>query len=554
MQSPLFETDEAPASTYKAEAKHYQVLARKYRPSTFADMIGQEVLVTTMRNALQTGRIAHAFVLTGIRGVGKTTTARIIARALNCIGADNTLQQPTIEPCGVCVNCTAIADDRHQDVLEIDAASHTGVGDIRELIENARYGPLSSRYKVYIIDEVHMLSNNAFNALLKTLEEPPAHVKFIFATTEIRKIPVTILSRCQRFDLKRVSVEELSNHYKRILEQEGYSAEDSAVRIIAAAASGSVRDGLSILDQAIASNEGTLLTEATVRALLGLVDYNQVYALFHEVSTGNIAAALALTEKLHINGADPVLLIQDLLEVVHRISRIKAAGAGALPQSTEQELISAKELADTLPTSYLARTWQMLLRGYEEVRSAVQPMAALEMVLIRIAYCSTMPSLESLVAGNDMPSTIPSPAVSTQPLEPIAVNINVAPQESKEGDIVTLQDIANLCLANHEMILYHQVMSEIYPIDIAHGHIKLGLLPSAPKTLVIALRDFLQKITGQNWAIEILPSDTDGIQPTLHQQVEVRSAAAKEQLREHPLVHDILKTINGLEIAQVNTA
>ncbi len=369
----------------------YRVLARKYRPQDFSQLVGQEALVRTITNAIREERIAHAFILTGVRGVGKTTTARIIARSLNCIGADG-LGGPTVEPCGVCEHCIAIAESRHVDVLEMDAASRTGVDNMRELLEGVRYLPASARYKIYIIDEVHMLSTEAFNALLKTLEEPPSHVKFIFATTETRKLPVTVLSRCQRFDLRRVGAELLVSHFAGIVEAEGATAEAEALNLIAGAAEGSVRDGLSLLDQAIAHCGGQVTAEQ-VREMLGLADRVRIYDLFEDLMKGDVAAALAQLREQYDLGADPEVVLRDLLELTHLLTRLQVAPeAGADPGLSEMERQRAEALASGLSMPVLARTWQMLLKGLGEVRGAPSALAAAEMILIRLAYSTDLPN------------------------------------------------------------------------------------------------------------------------------------------------------------------
>jgi len=372
------------------DAAAYRVLARKYRPQTFEALIGQEAMVRTLANAISSGRLAHAFILTGVRGVGKTTTARLIARALNCIGADGA-GDPTTEPCGVCEPCTAIAESRHVDVLEMDAASRTGVDDIREIIDGVQYAPVSARYKIYIVDEVHMLSKSAFNALLKTLEEPPEHVIFIFATTEIRKLPVTVLSRCQRFDLRRVDAERLITHFGEICEKEGAEVDPAALRMIARAAEGSVRDGLSLLDQAIAHGAGRV-EAAQVRDMLGLADRAQVLDLTRAVFAGDIAAALDLLRAQYERGADPAILLADMLETVHWLTRLKVAPAAAESAAPEAERTQGAEMAGSLSMADLTRAWQILLKGLEEVRVAPSPVAAAEMVLIRLAYAAELPS------------------------------------------------------------------------------------------------------------------------------------------------------------------
>ncbi|NBC31279.1 MAG: DNA polymerase III subunit gamma/tau, partial [Alphaproteobacteria bacterium] len=387
--------DAAGRAPDKSADGHYRVLARKYRPGTFAELIGQDTLVRTLTNAIGSGRLAHAFILTGVRGVGKTTTARILARALNCVGEGRT--GPTADPCGVCEPCRAIAADRHVDVLEMDAASRTGVDDIRELIDGVRYAPVSARYKVYIIDEVHMLSKNAFNALLKTLEEPPPHTKFIFATTEIRKVPVTVLSRCQRFDLPRVSHAELVRHFSGICEKEGAVAEPDAITMITRAADGSVRDGLSLLDQAIALaglTEGRLeVTAESVRGMLGLADRALVMDLFDAAVTGNAPATLDRLEAMIRAGADPLVILQDMLDITHGLTRLILVPAAAEgPELSEVERARATALAGQLSVPLLTRTWQVLLKGLGEVQAAPRPEAALEMVIIRLIHSAGLPT------------------------------------------------------------------------------------------------------------------------------------------------------------------
>jgi len=373
------------------------VLARKYRPTTFDQLIGQDTLVRTLTNAVRGGRLAQAYMLTGVRGVGKTTTARLIARALNCVGPDGT-GGVTITPCGQCDNCRAIMEDRHVDVLEMDAASRTGVNDIREILDGVRYRPTSARYKVYIIDEVHMLSNQAFNALLKTLEEPPEHVKFIFATTEIRKVPVTVLSRCQRFDLRRVDQTELAAHFNRVADREGASIEPAALTLIARAADGSVRDGLSLLDQAIAHGDGTV-SEDQVRHMLGLADRAQVFDLFDALMKGDLATALGVLADQYALGADPLVVLQDLLTLAHWLTRHKVVrDSDDDPSLPEAERTRGRAMAEALSMATLTRTWQMLMKGLTEARQAPDPLQAVEMALIRLAYASDLPSPSEAVS------------------------------------------------------------------------------------------------------------------------------------------------------------
>ncbi len=387
-------TSPAPSGPEPAAKGPYRVLARKYRPASFDALIGQDALVRTLTNAVNSGRLAQAWMLTGVRGVGKTTTARLIARALNCIGPDGT-GGVTISPCGVCEHCRAIAEDRHVDVLEMDAASRTGVGDIREILDGVRYRPGSARTKVYIIDEVHMLSTAAFNALLKTLEEPPEHVKFIFATTEIRKVPVTVLSRCQRFDLRRVDADTLSAHFARIATQEGSTVEPGALSLIARAADGSVRDGLSLLDQAIAHGGSATVSEAQVAEMLGLADRAAVFDLLDAILRGATGEALDRLSQQYALGADPLVVLQDMLELVHWMTRAKvvpeSVGDAAVP---EAERTRGKEMAGKLSMPVLGRAWQILLKGLGEARNAPVPLQAVEMVLVRLAFAADLPTPE----------------------------------------------------------------------------------------------------------------------------------------------------------------
>ncbi|MEX2454002.1 MAG: DNA polymerase III subunit gamma/tau [Rhodospirillaceae bacterium] len=408
------------------KSQPYRVLARKYRPTDFTSLIGQEAMVQTLSNAIASGRLAHAFVLTGVRGVGKTSTARIIARALNCIGADGT-GGPTVSPCGVCEHCVSIAEDRHVDVIEMDAASRTGVDDIRELIDGVLYRPVTARYKIYIIDEVHMLSRNAFNALLKTLEEPPEHVKFIFATTEIRKVPVTVLSRCQRFDLRRVKFDVLSAHFASVAEREGARISAGAVALIARAADGSVRDGLSLLDQAIAhGGPESGITEDLVRDMLGVAERVQVFDLFEELMKGEIAAALARFDTMYASGADPSTVLQDLAELTHWLTRLKVApDAAESTPTSDLDLTRGRDFASRIPMAALARAWQMLLKGLSEVRNAPSAAQAAEMVMVRIAYAADLPSPADLVGDlsgggkRAAPASVPQAAPAASEPAPV---------------------------------------------------------------------------------------------------------------------------------------
>ena len=411
-----------------AAAKPYRVLARKYRPSSFDDLIGQEAMVRTVSNAFETGRIPQAWILTGVRGVGKTTTARILARALNYELPDGSVKGPTIAMPKLGVHCQAIMESRHMDVLEMDAASHTGVDDVRQINDSVRYAPASARYKVYIIDEVHMLSTAAFNAFLKTLEEPPEHAKFVFATTEIRKVPVTVLSRCQRFDLRRVEADVLMGHLANIANKEGVEVEDEALGIIARAAEGSVRDSLSLFDQAIAHAAGTVRADA-VRQMLGLADRTRVIDLFEKLASGDIAGAFKEFREQYDVGADPIVVLSDLAEFVNFVTRVKIVPATADNVAFgETERVRAREFAAKLSMRVLSRMWQMLLKGITEVQTATRPAAAAEMVLVRIAYVADLPTPDEAIrmieqnggssptaSGNGVSRGAPASTVSATP-------------------------------------------------------------------------------------------------------------------------------------------
>jgi DNA polymerase-3 subunit gamma/tau len=511
-------------------ATAYRVLARKYRPSTFAELIGQEAMVRTLTNAFATGRIAHAFILTGVRGVGKTTTARILARGLNCVGADGA-GGPTIAPCGVCANCLQIAQDRYSDVVEMDAASRTGVDDIRELTEGLLYRkPDLGRYRVYIIDEVHMLSRNAFNALLKTLEEPPPHAKFVFATTEIQKVPLTVLSRCQRFSLRRVPVETLAEHYRRIVESEAVEAEPSALALIARAADGSVRDGLSLLDQAIALTEGRV-TEIAVRDMLGVADRGLVFDLLESVLRGDATEALTRMDRLYQDGADPLLVLQDLLGLSHFLTRLKLAPeAGSGDPIVEGDRPRARPLAEKLAMPALARVWQMLLKGLEEVQTAPSPIRAAEMVLVRLAYVADLPAPAELVRSL---TASPTPPVAAEPHEPM-------PQSFAE--VVALFD------KRREAVLRSHLLSQLHLVHFEPGKIEFRPASGAPRDLANRLGRLLSEWTGARWLITL--SEAEG-EPTLREQGERRERELRNEVAAHPLVQAVLETFPGATIAAI---
>lgn len=536
--------------------ENYRVLARKYRPADFDSLIGQEAMVRTLSNAIDTGRLAHAFILTGVRGVGKTTTARIIAKALNCTSADG----PTINPCGTCDNCTSIAESRHVDVLEMDAASRTGVDDIREIIESVRYAPVSARFKIYIIDEVHMLSKSAFNALLKTLEEPPEHVKFIFATTEIRKLPVTVLSRCQRFDLKRVEAEVLVGHLDRLVKAEDCSAEEAALALIARAAEGSVRDSLSLLDQAIAHGAGSV-TEDQVRGMLGLADRAQVLDLFEQIMKGEIAEALATLRTQYDSGADPVVVINDLLEVSHWLTRLKVTpdtGIDTLVSEAEKE--QGGKMASELSMPHLTRAWQMLMKGLGEVRVAPSAIAAAEMVLIRMAYASGLPSPADLVKRlQSAPAGVGAPAQSApggaQSAPKGSAPIQQAPTAQRSADVVALraeppgdhpkhpmpvsfEKMVTLFQAEKEGILATVLTDHVRLVDYKPGAFTITTTGRTPNDFVMRAKQCLKAWTGTDWMISI-DQQAEG-STTLKEQHAARDQKRREETLEDPNVKALL--------------
>jgi DNA polymerase III subunit gamma/tau len=574
-------------------ANAYRVLARKYRPQTFAELIGQEAMVRTLSNAIATGRVAHAFILTGVRGVGKTTTARIIARALNCVGRDGS-GGPTIAPCGECVHCRDIAEDRHVDVIEMDAASRTGVDDIRELTDGVRYRPVSARHKIYIIDEVHMLSKNAFNALLKTLEEPPPAVIFVFATTEIHKVPVTVLSRCQRFSLRRVPADLLVEHYRRIAEAETVEAEPAALALIARAADGSVRDGLSLLDQAIALTDGRI-TQAAVRDMLGIADRGQIFDLLESVLRGDAAAALGRLDRLYDEGADPLLVLQDLLDLGHFLTRLKLApDAGTGDPIAEGDRERARPLAEKLSMPALARIWQMLLKGLGEVQAAPSPIQAAEMVLVRLAYVADLPApaelvraLEADTAGKSGPvakgmgarpvavtpatapprqpradapiATAPPPAGSAlrapgaraEPAEPRAEAVESAlpaPVSLYEPMPQSFAEVLALFDRRREAVIRSHLASHCHLVHFEPGRIEFRPAEGAPRDLANRLGQLLGEWTGTRWLIAV--SEAEGA-PTLRHQEASRDRELRNEVSLHPLVQAVLDTFPGATIAAV---
>lgn len=583
-----------------ASAAGYRVLARKYRPTIFADLIGQEAMVRTLTNALASGRLAHAFMLSGVRGIGKTTTARIIARALNCIGPDGG-GGPTPSPCGVCQHCAAIAADRHMDVIEMDAASRTGVDEIRELLDGVRYRPTSARYKIYIIDEVHMLSRNAFNALLKTLEEPPEHVRFVFATTEIRKVPITVLSRCQRFDLRRIDQERLARHLADIAGREGAVIQPAALHLLARAADGSVRDALSLLDQAIAHAGGNVDDE-TVRRMLGLADRTVTYDLADALLRGAIAEALELVAAQYRAGADPVEILSDMLDLTHWCTRIKVDPACLdAPGLAEAERVRGREIAERLSMGEAARLWQMLLKGLGEVRTAPAPLQAAEMVLIRIAYASRLPTPAEALSGaaplrggsgperpGGAPAGTGSPAAASAPR---ATSSRPEPSPAPQGPAVTMAAAASLprpaplaraeaaleppppaapgaaeaagrlpesfaavvdlAREEREAILYGHLVADVHLVCFAPPQIEIRLGDGASGDLVRRLREFLGRQTGQPWLVTI--SHEPG-EPTLLEQRRRIEAERRRAVAADPLVKAVLAAFPGSRLGEIHAA
>ncbi|HUZ72404.1 MAG TPA: DNA polymerase III subunit gamma/tau [Stellaceae bacterium] len=539
----------------------YRVLARKYRPSRFAELIGQEAMVRTLTNAIATGRIAHAFILCGVRGVGKTTTARILARALNCVGADGK-GGPTADPCGQCEPCRAIAEDRHVDVMEMDAASRTGVDDIRELTEGVRYKPVAARFKVYIIDEVHMLSRNAFNALLKTLEEPPPDVKFIFATTEIHKVPITVLSRCQRFSLRRVPAELLAAHYAAIATAESVTAAPAAIALIARAADGSVRDGLSLLDQAIALGGGEV-GEAAVREMLGIADRALVFDLIEAALRGDAAGALKRMNALYEGGADPVLVLQDLLELVHFLTRLKLSpAAGEGDPVLEGERARGLALAERLGIPALARAWQMLLKGLGEAQSAPSPIEAAEMVLVRLAYVADLPSPAELVRVLDSaPAQAPGPAAPPPPPPRVAMAApasapqpramalpQAAPAPAAMPEPQSFLDVVELFDQHREAVLRSHLYANVHLVHFEPGRIELHPTEAAPRDLSNRLGQLLTQWTGRRWVVSV-SAEPGG--PTLREEAQSRERTMRSEAAQHPLVRAVLETFPGARIEAV---
>jgi DNA polymerase III subunit gamma/tau len=560
-------------------AKLYRVLARKYRPSSFEDLIGQEAVVRTVSNAFETGRIPQAWILTGVRGVGKTTTARILARALNYELPDGSVKGPTIHMPTLGVHCRAIMESRHMDVLEMDAASHTGVDDVRQINDSVRYAPASARYKVYIIDEVHMLSTAAFNAFLKTLEEPPEHAKFVFATTEIRKVPVTVLSRCQRFDLRRVEADVLMRHLANIAAKENVEIEPEALGIIARAAEGSVRDSLSLLDQAIAHAAGTVRADE-VRQMLGLADRTRVIDLFESLVRGDIASAFREFREQYDTGADPIVVLSDLAEFVNFVTRVKIVPATADNVAfSETERTRARDFATKLSMRVLSRMWQMLLKGIAEAQAATRPAAAAEMVLVRIAYVADMPTPDEVIrmieqnggaapiiaASSSSPRPAPAPSASAVAAAP--VRGSTAPRTSTEvaarplmagpatdaqltpaRRISSFPELVALAAEKRDLLTKGALEADVRLVRIEDGQLEIALERHASRTLVNDLSRKLEQWTARRWTVIV--SNQPG-QPTLREQNLAEKSQRERAAEADPRVKEVLAHFPGAKVVEV---
>nr|WP_256368768.1 DNA polymerase III subunit gamma/tau [Ruegeria sp. HKCCD6228] len=553
----------------------YQVLARKYRPETFADLVGQDAMVRTLKNAFAADRIAQAFIMTGIRGTGKTTTARIIAKGMNCIGPDGT-GGPTTEPCGQCEHCVAIMEGRHVDVMEMDAASRTGVNDIREIIDSVRYRAASARYKIYIIDEVHMLSTSAFNALLKTLEEPPAHVKFIFATTEIRKVPVTVLSRCQRFDLRRIEPEDMIGLLRKIAEAENAQIAEDALALITRAAEGSARDATSLLDQAISHGAGET-TADQVRAMLGLADRGRVLDLMDMILRGDAAGALTELSGQYAEGADPLAVLRDLAEITHWVSVVKITPDAAQdPTVSPDERTRGQHMAEALPMRVLTRMWQMLLKALEEVSAAPNAMMAAEMAVIRLTHVADLPSPEELIkrlqdapppppggpnggVSISRPGTGPAPAGAAHPpaYAPSPRGSGGAPVAALAQDAQTalaryptFDHVVELIRTNRDVKLLVEVENGVRLVSYQPGRIEFTPAAQAPADLAPRLGSALQRWTGNRWAVSIV---SDGEAPTIAEIRDEAELALKSEAEQHPLVQAVLAQFPKAKITRIET-
>ncbi len=567
----LSQSPESERAMTETTGTRYQVLARKYRPETFADLVGQDAMVRTLKNAFAADRIAQAFIMTGIRGTGKTTTARIIAKGMNCIGPDG-LGGPTTEPCGKCEHCVAIMEGRHVDVMEMDAASRTGVGDIREIIESVHYRAASARYKIYIIDEVHMLSTNAFNALLKTLEEPPAHVKFIFATTEIRKVPVTVLSRCQRFDLRRIEPEVMMALLRKIAAAEGAGITDDALALITRAAEGSARDATSLLDQAISHGAGET-TAGQVRAMLGLADRGRVLDLFDLILKGDAAGALTELGAQYAGGADPMAVLRDLAEITHWVSVIKITPEAADdPTVSPDERTRGQAMAAALPMRVLSRMWQMLLKSLEETAAAPNAMMAAEMAVIRMTHVADLPDPESLIRrmaegpgaaapvgrgpapGGPPTHAAPRAEVASAPSVTVtatgaATALAPAPEVAL-ARYASFPAVVELIRANRDVKLLLEVENHLRLVHYAPGRIEFEPTPDAPRDLAATLAQRLQSWTGVRWGVSVV---SGGGAPTVAEERDAKNLAAREKARDNPLVQAVFAAFPDARIVDVRT-
>lgn len=530
--------------------KQYVVLARKYRPQNFDELLGQDALVRTLTNAIKNNRLHHAYILTGIRGVGKTTTARLIAKALNCTGADGN-GGPTVNPCGVCENCKAIAASRHIDVLELDAASRTGVDDIREILDGVRYKPTNARYKVYIIDEVHMLSKNAFNALLKTLEEPPSHVIFIFATTEIRKVPITVLSRCQRFDLQRLTIDTLVGHFKNIIANEKLEAEEEALHIIAKAADGSCRDGLSLLDQAISLGSGAVKTDI-VKNMIGLADRNQTFALFESLVNGKTDQVITNMAEQYKNGANPTTMLQDLINITHMTAKVKIVPACMNDDNlSESEKEFCKRVSPNVSIAVLSKIWQMMIKGINELAIAPVQIDALEMILIRIAYSASLPTpFELLNDVKKKSKLVPSETIKAAPYVLSTSSAETAAADSisaaeNKTTFNTVEDLISYLEQTKRMLLIYALKNDVSISEFKPGEIKMTLADKVNNDFLLNLQKVLTEATGEKWKIE---TSRGKMGETIAQHEQTADEANKRNVADLPLVKAILAEFKGSKI------
>ena len=531
----------------------YVVLARKYRPQNFEDLLGQDALVQTLTNAIKNNRLHHAYILTGIRGVGKTTTARLIAKALNCTGLDGK-GGPTIHPCGVCENCKAIAAGRHIDVMELDAASRTGVDDIREILDGVRYKPTNARYKIYIIDEVHMLSKNAFNALLKTLEEPPAHVKFIFATTEIRKVPVTVLSRCQRFDLQRLTIEDLTKLFNKIVAAENLKAEDEALHMIAKAADGSARDGLSLLDQAISLGAGVVKTDI-VKEMIGLADRSQTFELFEKLVLGDTKETIIKLQEQYKNGANPTTLLQDLINITHLLAKTKLVPSFVNdPSLSEAEKELCQRLGAKVSIAVLSKMWQMMIKGLGELQVAPVQIDALEMILIRIAYSASLPTpyelLNDVKKNSNLSLSRPAAAATSAP----APVFRAAPAAEPDSELSNtpkfqafdrLTDLVNYLEQKKMPLAKYALKNDVSVSEFSNGFIKMTVSEKIHPDFILNLHKILTEATGLTWKIEL---SRGALGVTLADLERAAEEEEKRNIMEYPLVKAIMAEFKGAKI------